>query len=97
MSNKREDSEAEKLLKIQKSIINTLKHRKNVEEEYLYAINKLLDYWKNKLDNIDSQGKKKDKVLEIIEREENTIKKIKEDIKSIDEEIEKIEKNLEKK
>lgn len=95
MSNKREDSEAEKLLKIQKSIINTLKQRKNVEKDYLSTIKQLLDYWKNRLDKVDS--KKKNDILEKIKLEEAIIKKIKEDIKSIDEEIEKIEKNLEKK
>ncbi len=94
MSDEREVSEAEKLLQIQNSIINTLKSRKNVEKDYLSTIKQLLDYWNNKLDKVDSQ--KKDEILEIIKTEEATIKKIKEDIKSLDELIEKTEKNLEK-
>ncbi len=96
MSDKRGVSEAEKLLQIQKSIINTLKQRKIVEMDYLSTINQLLDYWKDKLDNVGSQSKK-DVILEKIKLEEATIKKIKEDIKSIDELIEKYEKDLGKK
>lgn len=95
MSNNREVSEAEKLLQIQKSILNTLKQRKNAEKDFLSTVKQLLDYWKSRLDKVDSQ--KKDDILEKITLEEATIKKIKEDIKSIDEEIEKIKKNLEKK
>ena len=96
MIDKREFSEAEKLLQIQKSIIHTLKSRKNVEKDYLNTILQLLDYWNNKLDKAGSQSNK-DEILETIKSEEATIKKIKEDIKSIDELIEKAEKNLKKK
>lgn len=97
MSNKREVSEAENLLQIQESIVITLKHRRKVEEDFLSTVKQLLDYWKDKLDKLDSQDKKKDEILEKIKLEEATIKKIKEDIKSIDELIEKYEKDLEKK
>ncbi|MGZ7095652.1 MAG: hypothetical protein ACXVHU_04190 [Methanobacterium sp.] len=97
MGNKREVSEAEKLLQIQESIIYTLKQRKNVEKEYLSTVKKLLDYWKNKLDNLDSQDKNIDKVLEKVKSEEAIIKKIKKDMHDIDELIEKYEKDLEKK
>ncbi|MGZ7067663.1 MAG: hypothetical protein ACXVHT_05140 [Methanobacterium sp.] len=97
MGNKREVIEAEKLLQIQESIIYTLKHGKNVEKEYLSTVKKLLDYWKNKLDNLDSQDKNRDKVLEKVKSEEAIIKKIKKDMHDIDELIEKYEKDLEKK
>lgn len=95
MSNNREVSEAEKLLQIQESIVITLKHRRKVEEDFLSTVKQLLDYWKDKLDKVDSQGK--DEILEKIKLEEAIIKKIKEDINGIDGLIEKYEKDLEKK
>lgn len=97
MWKEREVSEAEKLLQIKESIINSLYSLKNVERDYLSIINKLLDYWKDKLDNVGSEDKKKEKILEKIKSEEATIKKIKKDIHDIDKLIEKYEKDLEKK
>lgn len=89
--------EEEKYLKTKESIINNLYDQKDTEKKYLATVEKLLKYWKKELGSVDSQSKERHaELLELIDTEESTINKIREDIRRINEMIDKTENNLEK-
>ncbi len=89
--------EEEKYLKTKENIIHNLYSQKNTEKEYLNTVEKLLKYWKNELGIVDSQSEERHaELLKLINTEEGTINKIREDIRRIDEMIDKTEANLNK-
>lgn len=89
--------EEEKYLQTKESIINNLYDQKETEKKYLKTVDNLLDYWIGELKSVDAQGRERhDQLLELINTERGTIKKIGEDINRINEMIDKTEKNLEK-
>ncbi len=89
--------EEEKYLQTKESIINNLYDQKDTEKKYLETVEQLLRYWKNELGQVDSQNKERhDDLLKLIDTEESTINKIREDIRRINEMIDKTENNLEK-
>lgn len=89
--------EEERYLQTKESIINNLYDQKDTEKRYLETVGKLLEYWKKELGSVDSQSKERhEELLKLIDTEESTIGKIKEDIRRINEMIDKTENNLEK-
>lgn len=89
--------EEEKYLQTKESIINNLYDQKDTEKKYLETVERLLKYWKNELGQVDAQSKKRhEELLKLIDTEESTINKIREDIKRINEMIDKTENNLAK-
>lgn len=89
--------EEKKYLQTKENIIQNLYSQKNTEKEYLETVEKLLKYWKNELGPIDSQSEERHtKLLKLIDTEEGTINKIREDINRINEMINKNEDNLNK-
>lgn len=89
--------EEEKYLQTKESIINNLQDQKDTEKKYLETVEKLLEYWKNELGPVDTQSKERhNELLKLIDTEESTINKIKEDIRRINEMIDKTENNLKK-
>ena len=97
MPNKGAKKEEKRYLQTKENIISNLYSQKNAEKDYLKTVNKLLDYWINELKPIDGQSKERhDKLLDLIDTERSTIKKIDEDVDRIDKMIDQTEKNLEK-
>lgn len=89
--------EEERYLRTKENIISNLYSQKETEKQYLKTVNNLLDYWINELNKVDSQSKERhDKLIELINTERSTVKKIDEDIDRINGMIDQTEKNLEK-
>ncbi len=89
--------EEENYLRTKESIINNLYDQKDTEEKYLETVEKLLKYWRSELGPVDTQSRERHtKLLKLIDTEESTINKIREDISRINEMIDKTEKNLTK-
>ena len=97
MKNEDATREEEKYLQTKESIIHTLYDQKETEKKYLDTVKDLLSYWKSKLEPVDTQSKERHaELLKLIDTEESTINKIREDISRINEMIDKTEKNLDK-
>jgi len=95
MKNENASEEEKKYLRTKESIINNLYDQKDTEEKYLETVEKLLKYWKNELGPVDTQSKERhNELLKLIDTEDSTINKIRNDIKRINEMIDQTEKNL---
>lgn len=97
MTNEGASKEEERYLQTKESIINNLYDQKETEEQYLDTVKNLLDYWKDELGPVDTQSKERHaKLLKLIDTEESTISKIRNDIHRINEMIDQTEKNMDK-
>ena len=84
-------------LQTKESIINNLYDQKDTEIKYLETVKKLLNYWKSELGTVDAQSEERHaELLKLIDTEESTIAKIRDDIGRINEMINKTENSLEK-
>jgi hypothetical protein len=97
MKNEGPSREEEKYLQTKESIINNFYEQRETEMRYLDTVKRLLDYWKGELRPADVQSKERHaELLKLIDVEEATINKIRNDIGRINEMIDKTEKNLQK-
>ncbi len=97
MKDKQNSSEEERYIQTKKSIISNLKSQKEIENQYLMTVDNLLGYWINELGKTKSRDRERhNKLMELINTERGTIKKIGDDINRLNERIDQTEKNLDK-
>jgi len=86
-------NEEERYIQTKESVINNLYSQKETKKQYIEIMNDLLSYWINELKKVGSNDKeRRNKLLELINREKIQLKKINEDIDKINKLIAKIEK-----
>lgn len=93
MENEKDNNEEKRYIQTKESIIHNLYTQKETEKQYLKIVNNLLNYWINELKIVGFKDEeRRNRLLDMINREKDMIKKINEDTDKINKLIAKLEK-----